>query len=282
MTAVIIVDDLSSVREFLKINLSSEPDIRIVGLADNGARAIVQVEEHQPDVVLMDIEMPGEIDGIQATKQIVWRFPNVKVLLLTSQDDKKQLNRALEAGSRGYILKNSSVRDLASIIRLTEKGFFQIGPILGNWDGSLHNSLQSQLNSNNDNLLEVSSSHSKEQNIIQQDIDYRPTSVNTSEINYVLSDLTSGLFQLQRTIKSQENTIVNLTNQYSQVQQEIKTKLKPNKRDFDIRRNINYSHQAISKRQAVKRQHFLFIIGFILGIFTVILLISVIAILGAI
>ena len=142
MTTVLIVDDLNSIREFLKINLSTEPDIEVVGLADNGKDAIVQAEEHQPDIILMDISMPGTIDGIQATARIVQRFPRTKILLLTSQDDQHQLDRALKAGSRGYILKNTSIKDISNIIRLAEKGFFQIGPILGNWDGTFHNTVQ--------------------------------------------------------------------------------------------------------------------------------------------
>ena len=274
MTTVVIIDDSSSIREFLKINLSSEPDIQIVGLADNGERAIAQVEKHQPDIVLMDIEMPGNIDGIEATRQIVWRFPNVKVLLLTSQDDKQQLNRALEAGSRGYILKNSSIQDIASIIELTRKGFFQIGPILGNWDGSLHGN--AQLSSNDTNIF-GESSHSLEKSAIEQDVNYSLTDLNSSQMNHVLSNLASGLFQLQKTIQSQENTIIGLTNQYSQVQQEIETKLDRNRQGFRPGSNNYYSHRVTFKR-GTRRQHFLFIAGFFLGIFTVLFLTLVITI----
>ena len=277
MTTVLIVDDLNSIREFLKINLSSEPDIQIVGLADNGDRAIAQVEEHQPDIVLMDIEMPGAIDGIQATKIITQRFPHVKVLLLTSQDDRQQLNRALQAGSRGYILKNTSVRDIGNIIRLTEKDFFQIGPIVGNWDGTLHRNIQSQSNVSS---WSMGQSPSKVEAIVKSD-PYPDESRDTLDMNYTLSNLTTGLFQLQETIKSQEDTIINLTNKYSQVQHEIRTKLKKDQYVVNSPRSARYSFKVAPKTRTQKQQHLLFISSFFLGVLTVIVLMLLIITLGA-
>lgn len=277
MTTVLIVDDLGSIREFLKINLSNEPNIQIIGLANNGEKAISLVEKYQPDVVLMDIDMPGKLDGIQATEKIVQRFPRIKVVLLTSQDDKEQLNLALKAGSRGYVLKNTNVKDIASIIRLTEKGFFQIGPILGNWNGSLHNNMQS-----NNGATEIIQNPSKAGVIVQQDIGYANNSSQASEMNYILSNLTSGLFQLQETIKSQENTIVNLTNQYSLVQQEIRTKLNKDKRTFNSAKPSGYSYKIGSKSRTQRQQHILFISSFFLGVFTVLILMLLITTLGAV
>lgn len=264
MTTVLIVDDLSSIREFLKINLSTEPDIEIIGSADTGEGAIAQVKEHQPDVVLMDIDMPGTIDGIEATRQISQHFPQSKVLLLTSQDDRQQLNSALQAGSRGYILKNSSIEDIADIIRLTEKGFFQIGPIFGNWDGSLHNDMQT-----NTNVLDISRNSREVGVVMERGSKYPQESGEISEMNHVLSNLTTGLFQLQKTIESQEDTIVNLTNQYSQVQQEIRTKLQ---RERVINTPINYVPKVIPGIRTRKQQNLLFISSFFLGVFTVSLL----------
>ncbi|MEM8722097.1 MAG: response regulator transcription factor [Cyanobacteria bacterium P01_G01_bin.39] len=275
MTTVLIVDDLNSIREFLKINLSSEPDIQIVALASDGEQAIAKVEEHHPDVVLMDIEMPGAIDGIQATEKITQRFPDTKVLLLTSQDDKQQLNRALDAGSRGYILKNTNVRDIASIIRLSEKGFFQIGPILGDWVGTFHQQVQSNANGlavGND--YQVTTMLKESPSIKQSD--------EAFDMNFVLSNLTTGLFQLQETIKSQENTIENLTHQYSQVQQDIETKLTNNRRRIrQPLKSAGYDFKAAPIRRSQKRQHLLFIGSFLLGVLTVLVLMLLVVILGA-
>ena len=275
MTTVLIVDDLGSIREFLKINLSSEPDIKIIGLADNGQSAIAQVGEHQPDIVLMDIEMPGNIDGIAATKAISSRYPETKVLLLTSQDDRQQLNLALQAGARGYILKNSSVKDIATIIRLTEKGFFQIGPILGNWDSSQHHSLQSDTH-----ILEPQKIPSKVGVLVKNNDAYSAKSADTSEMNHVLSNLTSGLFRLQETIKSQEDTIINLTNQYSQVQKEIKVKLKKDKRIVSSGRVNSYRNALLPRSTSQRRQNFLFIASFLLGVFTVLIMMLLVMTLG--
>lgn len=272
MTTVLIVDDLNSIREFLKINLSSEPDIQIVGVAENGDKALSQVEELQPEIVLMDIEMPGAIDGIQATEIIAQRFPHIKVLLLTSQDDKQQLNRALQAGSRGYILKNTSVKDISIIIRLAEKGFFQIGPILGNWNGTLHKNVQSNISD-----WEMSQSRSKVEAIVQQDFQNLDKSGDAFDMNYVLSNLTSGLFQLQQTIKSQEDTIVNLTNKYSQVQEQIGTKPTREQSVANKPRYELFGFNDAPRRRTQKKQDFLFISSFFLGVVTVLVLVLIIA-----
>ena len=267
MTTVLIVDDLGSIREFLKINLSTEPDIRIIGSTDTGESAISQVEEHHPDVVLMDIDMPGTIDGIEATRQITRRFPQSKVLLLTSKDDCQQLNLALQAGSRGYILKNSSIKDIANIIRLTEKGFFQIGPVFGNWNGSLHGDMQA-----NTNVLDVSQNSNRVEVVMQPEGIY-PQSGDATQMNHVLSNLTTGLFQLQKTIEFQQETIVNLTNQYSQVQQEIRTKLQWEQRASN-NPQADYIPKVIPRIRT--RKHLLFITSFFLGVFAVSLLILII------
>ena len=268
MTTVLIVDDLSSIREFLKFELSCEPDLEIVGLADNGDGAIAQVEEHQPDVVLMDIDMPGRIDGIKATEQIIQHFSQTKVLLLTSKDNREQLNLALQVGARGYILKNTSVTDIAEIVRLAQKGFFQIGPIFGNWNGSLHNNLQSNHN------WKITSSQQVVGAMAQHD------GGNISEMNLLISNLTSGIFQLQETIEAQQDTIVNLTNQYSQVQQEIRTKLKRDRSTYDIPREKGYIAKAMLKARAQRQQRLLLIGSFLLGMFTVSILILSIVTLG--
>ncbi|MEL6496361.1 MAG: response regulator transcription factor, partial [Cyanobacteria bacterium J06623_7] len=234
MTKVLIVDDLNSIREFLKINLSSETDIEVVGLANDGRGAITQVEEHQPDIVLMDINMPGEIDGIEATEKITRRFPQSKILLLTSEDDRHQLDRALRAGSRGYILKNTSIKDIANIIRLAEKGFFQIGPIVGDWNGSLHHSVQmsaSKLERDEGDLERTDA-------IIPHKFDYAADASRSPEMSHTISNLSSQLFRLQETIESQEDTILNLANKYSQVQEDVARQLR---RDRAVDRNSGFT-----------------------------------------
>jgi DNA-binding NarL/FixJ family response regulator len=274
MTTVLIVDDLISIREFLKVNLSSEPDIQVVGLAENGDMAIAKAEEHQPDIILMDINMPGEIDGIQATERITQRFPQIKVLLLTTQDDKEQLDRSLKAGSRGYILKNTSIKDITNVIRLAEKGFFQIGPMVGNWDGTQHNNLHSNANNYNSN-------HTREElgltTLIQPYNSGQPSDI--SNVNHTLPKLSSEVFQLQKTMESQETTIINLTNQYSEVQQEIKTKLNSDRIPYSGSGVVNYGFKT-SRPRSRQRQNVLFICSFLLGIITVLFLVLLTVVLG--
>ncbi|PSB12867.1 hypothetical protein C7B62_00465 [Pleurocapsa sp. CCALA 161] len=273
MTTVLIVDDLGSIREFLKINLSSEPDLKVVGLADNGQGAIAQTEEHQPDIILMDINMPGEIDGIEATERIVNRFPQSKILLLTTQDDKKQLERALKAGSRGYILKNTSIKDLANIIRLTEKGFFQIGPVLGDWDGTLHQ--VAQVGAGNLEITKIGGANA----IMSHDFDYPLEARQTKQMNHSLSNFSAELVQLQATIKSQENTIMNLTHQYSQVQQEINSKFR-NKRSPGKNLNSIYYGSIFTKSRSQNQRHLLFIGSFFLGVISVMFLMLLVMVIG--
>ena len=275
MTRVIIVDDQHTIREFLKINLTNQLDIQVVGLADSGSAAIAQIKEHQPDIVLMDIEMPGELDGIAATKLITQSQPDTKILLFTSHDNRQQLDQALKAGARGYILKNSNINDLAEIIRLTEKGFFQIGPLVGNWDNS----------PSDENYSDIGSITQEIATIIPQQVEYDDDSPHSSDMNYVLSNLTTGLSQLQKSIQSQENTIVNLTDQYAKVQQEIRTKLltdQPYKRPLDTVRELNYKSRSIAKYLSQGRQNILFISSFFLGVFTVLVLMFLIMTLGSI
>ena len=127
MIRVLLVDDQKMVRETLKISLATESDIEIVGTASNGLAAIEQVETLQPDIVIMNMEMPG-LDGASATKQITSRFVETKVLIHTSYDRDEYITKTLAMGAKGYLLKNMETEDLAGIIRNINKGYTQISP----------------------------------------------------------------------------------------------------------------------------------------------------------
>ncbi len=124
---VLIADDQPSIRLALQEQLQSFSDIEIVGIAENGQQVIEQVEACQPDVLLLDLEMPI-LDGLGAAKAIKAQFPHIKILVLTAQDDPATLLPVLRVGAHGYLLKGTPAEDLANAIRSVQKGHFQIGP----------------------------------------------------------------------------------------------------------------------------------------------------------
>ena len=129
MIRVLVVDDQSTIRRILRGYLEIEPDLKVVGDAANGQVAIEQVKALEPDVVLMDIEMPV-MDGLAATKIISECFIQTKVLILTIHDDENYLKQAFQIGAKGYMLKNSHGDELVNAIRSADKKHFQIGPNL--------------------------------------------------------------------------------------------------------------------------------------------------------
>lgn len=127
MIRVLIADDHHVVRRGLLFFLKTQKDIEVVGEAKNGLEAVTLVEQLQPDVVLMDLVMP-ELDGIQATRRIKGKWPNVNVLMLTSFSDKDHVLPALQAGASGYQLKDIEPDDLVDSIRQIMRGEHTIHP----------------------------------------------------------------------------------------------------------------------------------------------------------
>jgi two-component system, NarL family, response regulator LiaR len=118
---VLIVDDDFLVAKSLKVLLSAEPDIEIVGTASDGAHAIAACEKEKPDAVLMDIRMSG-LDGIEATRQIRERWPGIHVMILTTFEDDENVRRALQAGAEGYLLKSAPIAGMAEKLRALASG----------------------------------------------------------------------------------------------------------------------------------------------------------------
>ncbi|TCK93342.1 LuxR family two component transcriptional regulator [Natranaerovirga hydrolytica] len=118
---VLIVDDDQLVCESLSILLEGERDIHVMGLAYNGEEAIESCKVNQPDVILMDIRMPI-MDGIQATRQIKKQWPHIKIMMLTTFEDEKNIRLALIAGAEGYLIKSSQGTDMANNLRACVKG----------------------------------------------------------------------------------------------------------------------------------------------------------------
>ncbi len=124
---ILLIDDQTTIRQALQMLLEREPGFEIVGGAADGETGIAFVERLYPDVVLVDIEMPG-IDGIETTRIIKERFPDTNILILTGQDDQSCLQQALQAGAKGYLLKTTPAEDLVYAIRSVQKGYSQVSP----------------------------------------------------------------------------------------------------------------------------------------------------------
>ncbi|MEB3277374.1 MAG: response regulator transcription factor [Lyngbya sp.] len=113
---VLIADDNAIVRQGLVSLLQQEPDLSVVGQAGNGQEAIKMFSQHQPDVVLMDLRMP-QMDGIQAIKTIRGEFANPQIVVLTTYDGDEDIYRGLQAGAKGYLLKDTEPDELFAAIR---------------------------------------------------------------------------------------------------------------------------------------------------------------------
>jgi DNA-binding NarL/FixJ family response regulator len=124
---ILLVDDQRLMREGLRILLELEPDLQIVGEAIDGQSALDAYDELNPDVVLMDVRMPG-MDGVEATWRLHERWPEARVIILTTFDDDEYVFEGLRAGARGYLLKDVSGHDLAEAIRTVAAGGALIEP----------------------------------------------------------------------------------------------------------------------------------------------------------
>lgn len=124
---LLLVDDHAVVRQGLRMFLRSEPDVEIIGEAANGLQAIQLVRELQPDVVLMDLLMPG-MNGIEATAAIRKEFPDTEVIALTSVLEDRSVVGAIRAGAIGYLLKDTDGPELLRAIRAASEGQVQLSP----------------------------------------------------------------------------------------------------------------------------------------------------------
>jgi two-component system response regulator NreC len=127
---VLVVDDHAVVRAGLRRVLDAAPDIESVGEAPNGERAVFEAMEHRPDVVLMDIVMPGK-NGIEATRAVLQAVPETRVLVLSMQDDPRYVREAFDAGASGYVLKEAADTEVVAAIREVARGGSYVNPALG-------------------------------------------------------------------------------------------------------------------------------------------------------
>jgi two-component system response regulator NreC len=126
----LLVDDHAVVRSGLRRILTSEPDIEVVGEAENGERAVFEAIACTPDVVVMDMLMPGK-SGIEAMPAVLQAVPAAKVLVLSMQDDPRYVREAFESGASGYVLKEAADTEVVDALRAVARGEQYVHPTLG-------------------------------------------------------------------------------------------------------------------------------------------------------
>jgi DNA-binding NarL/FixJ family response regulator len=126
---VLLVDDHAVVRAGLRLFLTGQADLEVVGEAEDGTSAVAQVQELRPDVVLMDLRMP-RLDGIEATRQIRAARPQTAVVVLTTYTDSAHVGQAMAAGAIGYVLKDVPPPELAATIREAAHGVLHLAPVV--------------------------------------------------------------------------------------------------------------------------------------------------------
>ena len=136
---ILLCDDQAVIRDGLEMLLTLEKDFQVVGTAQDGAEAVELAAQKQPDLILMDLKMPGT-NGIEATRQIHAKFPNMKILVLTTYDDDEWVFDAIRAGASGYLLKDTPRQKIVEAIRGTMDGKSFLDPAIA---GKLMNQVAS-------------------------------------------------------------------------------------------------------------------------------------------
>ncbi|MBN9420297.1 MAG: response regulator transcription factor [Candidatus Eremiobacteraeota bacterium] len=127
MIRLVVADDVPIFREMVVCALELEDDLEVVGQASNGADAVEACREHQPDVIILDVEMP-RMNGVEATRQIVASCPKTRVVILTAFEDDGLILQLIQAGATGYLLKESKTNDVIRAIRTAYGGESLIDP----------------------------------------------------------------------------------------------------------------------------------------------------------
>lgn len=139
MIRILIVDDQSFTRRAVQALLDKETDLDVIGQASSGTEALKLIERLDPDVALVDLEMP-EMNGFSLTYQIAQQYSKTKVVILSSCEDRESIDMAVQSGAKGFLLKNTSGQEIGDTIRYVQRGYFQLGPGL----------LEKMLSANND------------------------------------------------------------------------------------------------------------------------------------
>ena len=127
---LILIDDHPMIREGLALILDNQPDMQVVAQGGDGLEAVELCRRHKPDVAILDLRMPN-MDGVEATREILYSEPSARVLILTTFDGDQDIQRAMQAGAKGYVLKDASREDVLQAIRRVHSGYRYLSPSVG-------------------------------------------------------------------------------------------------------------------------------------------------------
>lgn len=130
-TRIVVIDDRPLAYEMLQVALKKESDLEIVAYADSGKAGLQQIQQHDPHVAIVDLEMP-DVDGVATIELIVRHYPSTQVLVLSGHDEAQYISKAIKAGAKGYLLKGTASYAIADAIRYVSKGYFHLGSNLLN------------------------------------------------------------------------------------------------------------------------------------------------------
>jgi two-component system, NarL family, response regulator LiaR len=129
--SIVVVDDHRVVARSLQAYLESFPEMRLAGIATSGEELLERIDEWRPRVVIQDLLMPGGIDGIETTRRLLARMPDVKVIALTASTDEARMMGVLRAGASGYVRKDAEPETLLAAVRAVARGKMFIDPAIG-------------------------------------------------------------------------------------------------------------------------------------------------------
>ena len=275
MIKILIVDDQNFTRQALQAILETEADFEVVGKATNGLEAFKYLEQSSIDIIIVDLEMP-EMSGLTVTETIRERFPQTKVIILSSHDDKDNINAAVEAGAKGYLLKSTSAQEIVDTIRAIQRGYFQLGP--GLFEKLLSHLIQEKEQAAV-NLSDLESRYAESMTKLEEKILARNESERQElyqeielQINNLKQDFRSGLENFQYQVSNQLQTgIEDANSKFNRSMpslENIETQI--DNRNLEQQRYINTlfvgSKQAIFKldRQVNFLKHCLIFLGIVL------------------
>lgn len=285
MIKILIVDDQNFTRQALEAILEPVKDFKVVCKATNGSDAIKYLEQSEVDITIVDLEMPG-MNGLTLTKILRERFTETQVIILSSHDDKDNINSAVESGARGYLLKNTSEQEIIDTIRAVQRGYFQLGP--GLFEKLLSHLIQEKEQAVKD-LSHLENSYAQSMN----DLERKIVAKNEAERNDMYQELElqilnlkqdfrQGLENFQYQVSQQLQNGIDAANaQYNKSTPDVqKIEMQIDNRNLEQQRYINTLFAG--NKQAIKKMEgevntiryfviFLSVIFFIVGLGTLIL-----------